>query len=136
MGDPECQTILPKLKTDLLEVIISCCDEKLSDLKIDWDNNKSLCIVVCSKGYPDDYKKNIIINNLNLIKSENYEYCYHAGTKIKNNEIYAIGGRVLNFVCLSDSFKEGRKKIVEKINSLKWDGGFFRKDIAYKVIDE
>ena len=136
MGDPECQTILPKLKTDLLEVIISCCDEKLSDLKIDWHKSKSLCIVVCSKGYPDDYKKNIIINNLDSIKFENYEYCYHAGTKIKDNEIYAIGGRVLNFVCLSDSFKESRKKIIEKINSLKWNDGFFRKDIAYKVIDE
>ena len=136
MGDPECQTILPKLKTDLLDVIISCCDEKLSDLKIDWHKSKSLCIVVCSKGYPDDYKKNIIINNLDSIKFENYEYCYHAGTKIKDNEIYAIGGRVLNFVCLSDSFKESRKKIIEKINSLKWSDGFFRKDIAYKVIDE
>ena len=67
--------------------------------------------------------------------SEN-EYCYHAGTAAIKNQTYAIGGRVLNFVCLSKNFLEARNKIINSINSLNWKGGFYRKDIGYKVIDE
>ena len=59
MGDPECQTILPRLKSDLFEIIISCCNQNLSNTNIEWYNKKSLCIVLCSKGYPDAFKKNI-----------------------------------------------------------------------------
>ena len=136
MGDPECQTILPKLNSDLLDIFISCCDEKLHKTKISWHNKKSLCIVLCSKGYPDNYKKKIPIKNLNKIISADNEYCYHAGTEIIKNEVCAIGGRVLNFVCLSDNFNESRNKIFDSINLLNWNGGFFRKDIGYKVINE
>ena len=136
MGDPECQTILPKLNSDLLDIFISCCNEKLHKTKISWHNKKSLCIVLCSKGYPDNYKKKIPIKNLNKIISADNEYCYHAGTEIIKNEVCAIGGRVLNFVCLSDNFNESRNKIFDSINLLNWNGGFFRKDIGYKVINE
>ena len=57
MGDPECQTLLPKLKTDFLDILLASCDEKLDTINIEWSNNKSLCIVLCSKGYPDKYEK-------------------------------------------------------------------------------
>ena len=136
MGDPECQTILPKLKTNLLEIFLSCCNEKLSDIKIKWDNKKSLCVVLCSKGYPDKFRKNVLIENLDKIKFNEDEYCYHAGTNINKEQIYASGGRVLDFVCLSDNFLDARVKIMKSINSLNWNGGFYRKDIGYKVIDE
>ena len=136
MGDPECQTILPKLKSDLLEIFLSCCSEKLNQTEIQWHNKKSLCVVLCSKGYPDEFKKNILIANTNKVKFNENEYCYHAGTSIINEQIYATGGRVLNFVCLSDNFLEGRTKVINSINYLNWDGGFYRKDIGYKVIDE
>ena len=136
MGDPECQTILPKLDSDLLDILISSCNGTLNETQINWHNKKSLCVVLCSKGYPDEFKKNILINNLNKIKLNSYEYCYHAGTKKIKNEVYSIGGRVLNFVCLSDDYNESRKKIFSLLNSLNWNDGFFRKDIGYKVIDE
>ena len=136
MGDPECQTILPKLKTDLLEVFLSCCNETLSETKIEWHNKKSLCIVLCSKGYPDKFKKNVLIKNLEKIKSNEDEYYYHAGTNTIKEQTYATGGRVLNFVCLSENFSDARTKVMNSINSLNWDGGFYRKDIGYKVIDE
>ena len=136
MGDPECQTILPILKSDLIDIIISCCNGTLNKTKIDWQNKKSLCVVLCSKGYPDKFEKNIPIENLDKLNFNNDEYCYHAGTKIIGNEVCAIGGRVLNFVCLSNSFKECRNTIFQKINLLNWYKGFFRKDIGYKVIDE
>jgi len=134
MGDPECQTILPKLKTDFLKILIACCDGKLNEISIDWLNKKSLCIVLCSKGYPDTYKKNIEIKNIKKIKTDIDEYLFHAGTINKNNLVFATGGRVLNFVSLSDDFKKARLSIINKIIKLNWSGGFYRKDIGYKVI--
>ena len=135
MGDPECQTILPKLKTDLLDIFLACCNEKLNDINIEWSNKKSLCIVLCSKGYPEKIKKNIKLKNLNNIRLNKFEYIYHAGTKSVDDEVYAIGGRVLNFVSLSDNFKNARKSIINKIAELNWNDGFFRKDIGFKVIN-
>ena len=135
MGDPECQTILPKLKTDLYDVFLACCNKKLEEINLEWSNKKSLCIVVCSKGYPEKYQKNVEINNLDNIKFDNSNLLFHAGTILENDTIKAVGGRVLNFVSLSDDFGDGRKKIIESISKLNWSGGFFRKDIGYKVID-
>ena len=135
MGDPECQTILPKLKSDLLDIFLACCDERLNKIKIEWHNKKSLCIVLCSKGYPDEFKKNVLIKNLHKIKLSENDYYYHAGTNNIDDKVYAVGGRVLNFVCLSEDFSKSRAQIFSLIKSLNWDGGFFRKDIGYKVID-
>ena len=136
MGDPECQTILPKLNYDLLDIFMSCCNGTLNKIKISWHNKKSLCVVLCSKGYPEEFKRNIPIKNLDKINTNSNEYCYHAGTKIIKNEVCSVGGRVLNFVCLSDSFKESRDIIVKAISLLNWNNGFFRKDIGHKVINE
>tara|TARA_A100001011_G_scaffold398753_1_gene504305 strand:+ start:1170 stop:2432 length:1263 start_codon:yes stop_codon:yes gene_type:complete len=134
MGDPECQTILPKLKTDLAEIFLACCDQNLNKIKINWSDKKSLCIVICSKGYPDVFKKNIEIENLKKIQLSDDDHIFHAGTINKNEKIYAIGGRVLNFVTLSNDFKDAKKNILKNINALNWSGGFYRKDIGYKVI--
>ena len=91
---------------------------------------------MCSNGYPDQFNKNILIENLSKIKLGTNEYCYHAGTELIDEKIYAIGGRVLNFVCLSENFSLSRTQIIDSIKSLNWNGGFYRKDIAYKVINE
>jgi len=136
MGDPECQTILPKLKTDLTEIFLSCCEKKLSKIELKWSNKKSLCIVLCSKGYPDKFKKDIEIKNLSQIELATNDFLFHAGTEIKDNKIYATGGRVLNFISLSDEFSYAKKNILKYLNTLNWSGGFFRKDIGYKVIDK
>ena len=134
MGDPECQTIIPRLKTDLFEIILSCCKGYLKNLNLKWDPRYSLSIVLCSKGYPDKYEKNIRIEGLeNLVYSKN-QFIFHAGTSKINNEILATGGRVLNFTTLSESFYLCQKKTIELINNLNWNNGFYRKDIGYKVI--
>ena len=136
MGDPECQTILPKLKSDLLEIIEACCNETLKDLEIEWFEKKSLCIVICSKGYPNKYSNDILIKNIEKLNLNEGDFIYHAGTRKIENKIYSNGGRVINFVSLSSNFKECRDKIFNHIKKLNWSGGFFRKDIGYKVIDE
>ena len=134
MGDPECQTILPKLKTDLADILLACCDGKLDEVDIQWLNKKSLCIVLCSKGYPDSFLKNVEIENLEQIEISDMNYLFHAGTIKKDNKIYAVGGRVLNFVSVSDNFSDSKKNIIDNIERLNWPGGFYRKDIGYKVI--
>jgi len=136
MGDPECQTILPLLKTDFLEVINSCCDEKLDNLKIEWEDKKSLCIVVCSKGYPEKFQNNIKIDNLKKLNLDKNDYVFHAGTKKNNSDIFSNGGRVLNFVSISSNYKDSREKVLKLINNLNWSNSFFRKDIGFKVIDK
>jgi len=135
MGDPECQTILPKLKSDIGEIFLACCNQKLDETKIEWFDKKSLCVVVCSKGYPENFKKNIEIVNLDKIKLNKNDYLFHAGTKMNNGKIFAIGGRVLNFVTLSDNFKSAKNIIYKNLNELNWTGGFYRKDIGFKVIE-
>ena len=136
MGDPECQTILPLLKTDLIDVCNACCDENLESLNIEWKEEKSLCIVLCSKGYPEKFTNNVKIDNLNNLKLNNNDFIFHAGTKEKENEIFSNGGRVLNFVSLSSSFKNSRERAIKLIDQLNWKNGFFRKDIGFKIIDK
>ena len=135
MGDPECQTILPRLKTDFLEVVDACVNKNLKEIKLNWFEEKSICIVLCSKGYPEKYKNNTQIKNLGSLKLKKNEYLFHAGTKLENNEILSSGGRVLNFVSISENFKTSRDDVINLINQLSWGNGFFRKDIGYKVID-
>ncbi len=135
MGDPECQTILPKLKSDITDIFLACCEDKLDKIEIEWTGKKSLCIVVCSKGYPETFKKNVEIQNLSKIKLNKDEYLFHAGTLYKENKVYAVGGRVLNFVSLSEDLRSARNEIINNVDKLNWDGGFYRKDIGYKVIN-
>ena len=135
MGDPECQTILPKLKTDIIDIFTACCENNLSSVNIEWHEEKSLCIVVCSKGYPDKYKNNILIKNIEKIHLQQKEFIFHAGTKINKKKIYSNGGRVLNFVVLSNNFKSSKKKAIQLIRKLNWPNGFYRKDIGFKVIE-
>ena len=111
--------------------------EKLpNDLRWVRDSNeyKSLCIVLCSNGYPDKFKKNIEIEKLNQLSFNNNEFLFHAGTLERNGKVFSIGGRVLNFVSLEDDFRYARENIIKKLRNLKWSGGFYRKDIGHKVI--
>ena len=134
MGDPECQTILPRLQTDISDIFLACCEEKLDDVNIKWSSKKSLCIVVCSNGYPDKYKKHIEIKNLDKINLNVNDFIFHAGTERKGDKLYSVGGRVLNFISISDSFAKAKENILKNLNTLNWSEGFYRRDIGYKVI--
>ena len=134
MGDPECQVILPRLKTDLVKIFINSINDKLNITKINWRKEKSMTIVVCSKGYPGNYKKNIEIKNINKIKLGKKSFIYHAGTKLENGNLLSNGGRVLNVTSTGNNFLDIRKNIINLIKKLNWKYGFFRKDIGWKVI--
>jgi len=136
MGDPECQVILPRLKSDLAKIIINTVSNRLKKTKIQWKKDKSMTIVVCSKGYPGNYKKNIKIKNMNELKLSKNEFVYHAGTKIENGQLLSNGGRVLNITSTGKNFLSIRKKIIKLIKKLNWKAGFYRKDIGWKVINK
>ncbi len=134
MGDPECQVILPRLKTDIVKVFKKATLNKLKSIKIKWKKQKCMTIVLCAKGYPGSYKKNLLINNIKKIKLSKSDFIYHAGTKIRKGVLRSNGGRVLNISSLGDSFFKIRKKIILNIKKLSLKNFFYRKDIGWKVI--
>ena len=134
MGDPECQVILPRLKTDIVQIFKSSISNKLRNLKIIWRKQKSMTIVLCSKGYPKKFRNNLRIKNIDKLRLLKTDYIYHAGTKLLNNKLVSNGGRVLNVTSIGNNFLGIRRRIIMIIKNLNWKEGFYRKDIGWKVI--
>jgi len=137
LGDPETQVLLPRLDCNFIELIESAIKGNLNRFKIKFFEEKKLvCVVICAKGYPEDYRKGIEINNLAFIEEQlsldnsDSLKILHAGTVFKEGKIFANGGRVLNVVASASSFEEARKKAYELIDKINWQDGFTRKDIA------
>ena len=133
MGDPECQVIMPRLRTDLVRLLKASVENKLNRVKIKWNNKKCMSIVLCSKGYPNKKitDKKINLDKLNLDKQN---FIFHAGTKIKKGYLFSNGGRVLNIVVLGNNFLKIRNQIFKIIKNINWKHGFFRRDIGWRVI--
>ena len=133
MGDPECQVILPRLDTDLVKVLKAATDHKINKIKINWKNKKCMTTVLCSRGYPGNYK-NTQLPNLDNLKLSESSFIFHAGTKLKNNLLFSNGGRVLNITEIGNNFLKIRNNIFNNIKKIGWKKGFFRKDIGWRVI--
>ena len=134
MGDPECQVLMMRLQTDLLEVLDCATKNKLNDLKIEWRKKNCITIVLCAKGYPSNYIKDSEIKNLSNILSDENNQIFHAGTYEKNNKIFSNGGRVLNITSAAESLIEARDNSLINLSKIKWPNGFFRNDIGWRVI--
>ena len=134
MGDPECQVIIPRLKTDLVKIFKAAVNNKLSSISIKWKKEKSMTVVLCSKGYPGKYKKNIEIKNIKNLNLGKKNFIYHAGTKLENGSLLSNGGRVLNVSGIGKNFLKIRQKIILILKKINWKDGFFRKDIGWRVI--
>jgi len=134
MGDPECQVIIPRLKTDLVKIIFNAVNNKLKNTSIKWGKEKCMTIVLCSKGYPGNYKINKKINKIDNIDLKKNNFIYHSGTKIKDNQLFSNGGRVLSISSTGNNFSIIRKKIIKLIKKIKWKHGFFRRDIGWRVV--
>ena len=135
MGDPECQVILPRLKTDIVKIFKNATYDKLGQTKIIWENQKCMTIVLCAQGYPGKYKKNLLIDDIESLRLSKKNFIYHAGTKFVDSELRSNGGRVLNITAIGNNFLEIRNIIIKNIKKLNWKHGFYRKDIGWKVID-
>ena len=133
MGDPECQVLMMRLETDLLDIIEHTINDNLKNIKINWSKKKSMTIVLCAKGYPEKYLKDVEIKNLKKIQTNKDDQIFHAGTYEKNNKIYSNGGRVLNITSCSKELIKARDKILNNLNKINWKEGFFRKDIGWRA---
>ncbi|MEE2694975.1 MAG: phosphoribosylamine--glycine ligase [Pseudomonadota bacterium] len=131
-GDPECQTLLRKLNTDLLDLILCNLKDNLSKVKIKIDNRAVICVVLAANGYPGLYKKNKIIKNLEKAQLVDGVVIYHAGTSLKNKKIVSSGGRVLSITAKAKSIKLARERAYKALRIIDWSDGFFRKDIGVK----
>jgi len=136
MGDPECQVLMMRLESDLLEILDYTDKNNLKNLKIKWSKESSITIVLCAKGYPSNYIKNREIRNLSKIKLNKKNQLFHAGTYQKNKKIYSNGGRVLNITCLSKKLSNARKNCLNNLKKINWIDGFFRKDIGWRIIGD
>ena len=136
MGDPECQVLMMRLDSDLLDIIDLTTKNKLNNIKIKWCSKSSITIVLCAKGYPSKYIKNSEIKNLSNIVIDKNNQIFHAGTYKKENKIFSNGGRVLNITAMSKNLLEARNKSLSIIKRINWSDGFCRKDIGWKVLNK
>lgn len=127
-GDPETQSVLPRLKTDLIEIMNACIEERLGSVPIVWDERQSVTVVLASKGYPESSHKGDIITGLDRIKETTY--LFHAGTKKVEDTIQTDGGRVLAITSLAKDLQEARDEVYEEVYKIKFEGKQYRKDIA------
>ncbi len=130
-GDPETQVILPRLKTDILEVMLAVVNKTLSSMNIEWFDDHCVSVVLASGGYPGAYEKGKLITGLEDVKDAQI---IHAGTRKEDDDILTNGGRVLNIVCLGKNLKEAVDKAYSAIDGINFDGLFFRRDIAKKEL--
>ena len=130
-GDPETQAILPRLKSDLVDVAIACTEGSLDKINLEWDERSCLCIVAASKGYPGSYEKHKKISGLEDVKDG---MVFHAGTVSENGNIFTNGGRVLSVAGLGSDIKSAKLKAYEAAGKIKFDGIYYRKDIGNKAI--
>ena len=135
MGDPECQVIMPRLKTDLVQLLKASVDNKLNKVKIKWSKDKCMATVICSNGYPLKHTTNKKIN-LEHVNSTKKSFIFHAGTKMKDGLLFSNGGRVLNIAVLGSSFLKIRNQIHKIIKTINWKYGFYRRDIGWRVIEK
>ncbi|MFT6331888.1 MAG: phosphoribosylamine--glycine ligase [Lentimonas sp.] len=133
-GDPETQVILPRLKSDLLELIIATIDGNLATQKIEFEDKSAVCVILASKGYPENYQKNTEIKNLSAATNSKDALVFHSGTKKYQDKILAIGGRVLGVVALSENIESARVKSYQALDLIDWENGFCRRDIALGIV--
>ena len=132
-GDPETQVVLPRLKTDIMDIFDAINNETLSDLDIEWSDDACSCVIMASGGYPKSYPKGIEITGLENGQLDGVTV-YHAGTAIKDGKLVTSGGRVLGVTALGATLEDALKKSYDGVEKIKFDGAHYRKDIGQKAL--
>lgn len=133
-GDPETQVILPRLKTDLVDIFLAVVNNRLKEICIKWDNNACVGVVMASKGYPGSYQTGFPITGLDTVHKE--IIVFHAGTKLGNDtKVYTAGGRVLTITATGETIADARNKVYENLPCIYFEGCYYRKDIAAREVN-
>jgi len=133
-GDPETQPVLVRLKSDLLQVCLAVCDGNLEDVTLQWDERPAVCVVMASGGYPGDYQKGKKITGLEEAEQLKDIIVFHAGTKSKDSDIVTDGGRVLGVTALGQTIADAKARAYQAVEKIKFEGAYYRRDIADKAI--
>jgi len=132
-GDPECQPLMSRLKSDLGEVLLAAAEKRLDGVTLEWDTGTALCVVVASDGYPGSFEKGQPIAGLDAVEAAGTTV-FHAGTAEKDGAIVNAGGRVLGVTAVAESVKAAQQTVYQALEKLDWPGGFYRKDIGYRAV--
>lgn len=133
MGDPETQVVLPRLKTDLIDIVLAAMNGKLADLDIQWSDEAAVCVVAASEGYPASYPKGRVITGIAEAEAQG-ALVFHAGTAMKDGELVTSGGRVLGIVGRGRDIAEARARAYEAVSVIQFEGQQSRSDIAAKAL--
>lgn len=134
-GDPEAQVVLPRMKNDMLEVIKACIDGTLDEIKLEFEDNAAVCVVLASGGYPQHYEKGFLIKGLDYFKDKDGYFAFHAGTKKTEAGIITAGGRVLGITATGKDLREARQNAYKATGFISFENKYMRNDIG-KAIDE
>jgi len=133
-GDPECQVLMPRLKSDLLAMLLAARDGNLETIKPEWSDQTALTVVMASKGYPGTYEKGHVITGLDAAADMPGITVFHAGTERRGTDIIAVGGRVLNVTALGKGAAEAQARAYAAVEKIHWEGAFSRKDIGWRAL--
>jgi phosphoribosylamine--glycine ligase len=133
-GDPECEVLMPRLKSDLVPALLAARDGVLNAVDLRWSDDVALTVVMAAKGYPGTPEKGSVIKGIDKAAAEKDVLVFHAGTQAKDGEIVANGGRVLNVVALGKSVSEAQAKAYAAVDLIDWPGGFCRRDIGWQAV--
>ena len=134
-GDPEAQPILMRMKSDIVPLLMACVDGSLEGMGIEWDSRAAVCVVMCAKGYPGSYEKNMVIHGLSAVTRMEDAVVFHAGTRLDGEKIVTNGGRVLGVTALGDSIPQAVQKVYEGVERIHWKAMHFRRDIGRKALE-
>ena len=134
-GDPECQVLMLRLRSDIVELILGTIEGNIHKIHTDWNNNHVATVVMASNGYPGEYKKGTIIRSLDATENLANIEVFHAGTEFKNNEVLAVGGRVLSVTSSDRDLKSALENIYSAIDTIDWTESTYRKDIGWRAIE-
>ncbi len=135
-GDPECQVLMMRLKSDLVPALLACVDGGLNHLDLRWSPEAALTVILATKGYPDSYPKGSEIRGLDQAAKIEGVQIFHAGTKADGNRILANGGRVLNVSAMASTVEEARARAYRAVDLIDWPEGFCRRDIAWRAVGQ
>jgi phosphoribosylamine---glycine ligase len=133
-GDPECQVLMMRLKSDLLPALVATADGVLKNFDLRWHDDSALTVVMAAKGYPGAYEKNTVIAGLEQVKGKPGVEVFHAGTRREDNRLLAAGGRVLSVAARGKTVSEAQQRAYQAVRSIDWPGGFYRNDIGWRAI--
>ena len=134
-GDPETQVVLPRLRTDLLEILLATVEGRLGEVQVEWSPQACVCVVIASGGYPGSYEKGKPISGLKEAEEDPLVTVYHAGTALADGRVVSAGGRVLGVTALGDDLRQAKNRAYEAAAKISFEGMYYRRDIGWRALE-